>query len=48
MRRSTSGILPKFALYAVFRCQISAGMPARSAIVKTSSSDSKIRALSER
>ena len=48
MRRNTSGIRPKLALYAVFRCQISAGMFARSAIANTSSSDSKMRALSER
>ena len=48
MRWSTSDILPNCGLYAVFRCQISAGIFARSAIVNTSSSDSKILAPSER
>ena len=48
MRRRTSVIFPQLALYAVFRCQISVGMSARSAIARTSSTDSKTLLASER
>src|SRR6202050_1991130 len=48
MRCKTSGILPKFSRYAVFRCQIVAEIFARSEMANTSSNDVKIASVSDR